>query len=1159
MSVLAYQVTHLPDLDKTEYHARYGDDPASRLAEMQTNFLYTLRVIASEYPLSCSLVYYYNPEEVDEDKKLQIFVRLHFENKIAEADLKQVKKIFKASFWRYFYNIEEVSYLGEIDLSWVKFISFGIKQEEKKKPVIIRKDEKGKITSPSYYYLIQPIEPNDEVDKVGFCSKIETYDNKSLIEVVIKPTTLFTTEQAALENMLRVLNEQSSYDVKKSEISGKLVEHPKDPVADRACKQFEDLQEAIQSQPLYEFSIRVLAESRFNASLLLNEFWVESSQNPLYREIAIGLEDAGFSRAIESVKEGTLFPEAIWADYWNHVSQDSPLLKLKRLHRLFTIEETSSFFKVVVPDSVVVFNGIRKETDLKSSNTSKNILLGWQAGKPKNQALLPLKNLNKHVFICGVPGSGKTTAVLNLLFQLWTEHGIPFLVIEPAKTEYRSMLKCTYDEVALSEDDNSTTSAYIKTRDVPNAIAKMQTDLQIYSLGNERVCPFRFNPFVFYGNTTLDEHISTLEACFKGAMPLFGPLPALLAEAIEQVYAQLGWQAQDTAEYGIKLGREFPNMQELYEAITAIFQTKQYSSDVAGDIKTALEVRIGGLLRRSVGNMLNTRTSSPDIANLMQRPVILEMDSLNEEQANLMTMFILATLRQYTRVMRKSGSSLKHIAVIEEAHNIVGANNQESGTEDASNPKEEATKYIVRMLAEMRALGEGIIIADQLPSAVAPEVIKNTNVKLAHRTVSGDDREILQQSMLLTGTQSEELARSNPGDAYLFMEGVYKPVRIKEPDTKSIYGIEEPPSDDELVKCIEGKEFYQRAIANKTFLYRQKVNQRVVVVRNQLESISNNCFKLIVSGNELLQVSLDDDKELTKFALLSEQLEEFTQRLVDVIESNKTQLDKIWNTARQQGIYDALKSELIVQTAHAGLQTHQQELEELQSRCKAKNAEVKNKIQQLADSLYLKSVTILTKCEHLYRKKIDSESNNWQKIAKFASESDVTNLKYFCNEVQGNIAKQRLLSQNNLDSTNAHKFASASAKDNYRQQQNIITELNDKLVNLSQSITLVDNQKLSLKQSFNKLRECFNSYKQQADKVLEAINQSVSSTDVQLAYKDVMAAANKFYRVLDEYEQIETDAPKQLAQNLSEEIETMVNQINLTEENITKAYQLRYR
>lgn len=102
MSVLAYQVTHLPDLDKTEYHARYGDDPASRLAEMQTNFLYTLRVIASEYPLSCSLVYYYNPEEVDEDKKLQIFVRLHFENKIAEADLKQVKKYLKLLFGEIF-------------------------------------------------------------------------------------------------------------------------------------------------------------------------------------------------------------------------------------------------------------------------------------------------------------------------------------------------------------------------------------------------------------------------------------------------------------------------------------------------------------------------------------------------------------------------------------------------------------------------------------------------------------------------------------------------------------------------------------------------------------------------------------------------------------------------------------------------------------------------------------------------------------------------------------------------------------------------------------------------------------------------------------------------------------------------------------------------
>ena len=56
MSILTYRVTQLPDLEKTEYHAQYGDDPASRLFKMQDNFLYTLHTIANQYPLTCSLV-----------------------------------------------------------------------------------------------------------------------------------------------------------------------------------------------------------------------------------------------------------------------------------------------------------------------------------------------------------------------------------------------------------------------------------------------------------------------------------------------------------------------------------------------------------------------------------------------------------------------------------------------------------------------------------------------------------------------------------------------------------------------------------------------------------------------------------------------------------------------------------------------------------------------------------------------------------------------------------------------------------------------------------------------------------------------------------------------------------------------------------------------
>ncbi|MEG3956281.1 helicase HerA domain-containing protein [Microcoleus sp. herbarium2] len=965
MSTLVYRIKHLPDLEKTEYHARYGDDPASRLSEMQGNFLYTLHNIANQYPLTCSLVYSYNPDELNQDLKLAIFVRVNFEDTLAQEDLEQIVKIFESSFWEHFYKVKKIVGSINLDLNWVQFISFGIKQEEKIEPTVApRKNKDGtKNISPSYYYCLQPFEPNDDNNLVSFVSQIESYQKRVVVEIAIKPTMLIETEQKSLETLLRGLDSITSYESETSQISGERKYQPIDPIAKRTLDLFEDLREALLNRRLYEFSLRVLAEEEFTASLLLNEFWVESSEQPLYREIGIGKNDPRFAKAIQSVELGTIFPEAVWTDYWNSVADNSTWFKFRRLHRLFTVEEAQACFKVVIPNSVVVFSGIPKETDLKSEDCKNSILLGWQAGRSQNQALVPLSNFNKHVFICGVPGSGKTTAVLNLLFQLWTEHGIPFLVIEPAKTEYRAMLKCGYKEEKLKRDPNPTTNQYITARNVEESIDKLQSDLLIYSLGNERVCPFRFNPFAFYGRTTLDEHISTLEACFKGALPLFGPMPALLAEAIEQVYAKLGWQPQDTADYGMRQQREFPTMQELYLEITGILDAKQYSSDIKSDLKTALEVRIGGLLRRSVGNMLNTRTSVPDIATLMERPVILEMDSLNEEQANLMTMFILATLRQYARVTRKSGSPLKHITVIEEAHNIVGSNAQASGEEGASNPKAEATKYIVKMLAEMRALGEGMIIADQLPSAVSPEVIKNTNVKLAHRTVSGDDREILQQSMLLTGTQSEDLARSSPGEAYLFMEGTYKPVRIQEPNTKLIYGIEEPPTDEELVECVRNKEFYQVAIAAKNSLHKEKVSQCLKDVCSQLDILYQSCLPALNNGEQLLEMSPFIKPEIQKIDLFDKRLKEFTSLLKERIEATQTELKNIWITSRKQGVHDAVQSDALIQKALAKLTRVQQNLSFTETACVA----VRQAISNLRQGLQEKDINNQFVCENYYK------------------------------------------------------------------------------------------------------------------------------------------------------------------------------------------------
>ncbi len=462
---------------------------------------------------------------------------------------------------------------------------------------------------------------------------------------------------------------------------------------------------------------------------------------------------------------------------------------LRRFARLTRLDNIGAFFRLPVPGPEPL-KTLRKETEGRVGGEGAGLVLGTDAFKPALRHRLDLKQLTKHMFVSGVPGSGKTTAILNLLVQLH-EQGIPFLVFEPAKTEYR-VLKRLKD---------------LGDAGPKNPAGETLGDLlQVYTLGQEQVSPLRFNPFEFPAGITLNEHLSALESSFKGALPIaMGPLPALINEAVDEIYAREGWS-------GTRINRgdrQYPTLAALYREIQAVFETKNYSGDVSGDLRTAIEVRIGTLLRRSIGRIFDTERSLPDIETLMSRPCIIELDALNEEQTNLMIMFLLAQVREYVRANRRSGADLSHVIVLEEAHNVIGR--AEEAGEEGGNPKAEATKYVTQFLAEVRALGEGIIIADQLPSAVAPEVIKNTNVKLAHRMVAADDREELGLTMLLDPHQFQEMARLEPGQAFLYQEGLYKPVKLVGEYVAERFDVLKGPPPDALglKSLIKSEDWYK--------------------------------------------------------------------------------------------------------------------------------------------------------------------------------------------------------------------------------------------------------------------------------------------------------------------------------------------------------------
>lgn len=430
-----------------------------------------------------------------------------------------------------------------------------------------------------------------------------------------------------------------------------------------------------------------------------------------------------------------------------------------RLPYIITAEEASEFFRLPIGNENISAGLVVNESSRTSRSYTGNIIGGGDisVGKLKSsqnsEIGLSLNDLTKHMLIVGTPGSGKTTFSVSLLDRLWKEHNIPFLVIEPAKNEYRALVQS-----------------------IP--------DLQVFTPGKNFISPFMFNPFIPPKNVKLETYKSTLKTAFAAAVSMSTPLDKIFEESVNNCYSDFRWLDTYTSD---DKGKIF-NISDFIKCFQETFEAIGYTGD-AKNIGRAGVVRLN-----SLASLFDNYFSIP-IEDLLTKPTVIELAAIeNSDQKALIIALLLLSILAYVNSNYLGEGSLRNVILLEEAHVLLDADTNAGQGE--ANPSAIAQGLVKRMLAEIRSYGVGVVIADQSPKKVTTDVVALTDIKLAFRLVEATDKQILADSSNMSETQIERLAKLKPGEAFLFFGKLDEPEEVKTEDYRLANNINITLSDE---------------------------------------------------------------------------------------------------------------------------------------------------------------------------------------------------------------------------------------------------------------------------------------------------------------------------------------------------------------------------
>jgi hypothetical protein len=357
--------------------------------------------------------------------------------------------------------------------------------------------------------------------------------------------------------------------------------------------------------------------------------------------------------------------------------------------------------------------------------------------------------LNRHVFVCGSTGAGKSQTVKGLLEEL-AGAGIPWLVIEPAKSEYARMagrLRAGGGEVLVIRP------------------------------GAADVVPASLNPLEPEPGFPLQTHVDLVRALFLAAFEVHEPFPQVLSYALTRCYEELGWELALGQSRLPGVTPKYPSLGDLQRTAKDVVEHIGYGPEVTADVRGFIDVRLGSLRLGTPGRFFEGG-HPVEVGGLLGRNVVLELEDIGNDQDKA---FFIGTvlIRLVEHLRRRYGHDearveLRHVTVVEEAHRLLRA-------VERGSPAAHAVELFAGLLAELRAYGEGIVVAEQIPSKIVPDVIKNTALKVVHRLPAHDDRFTVGATMNLDERQSQFVVTLPPGRAAVFADGMDRAVLVELP------------------------------------------------------------------------------------------------------------------------------------------------------------------------------------------------------------------------------------------------------------------------------------------------------------------------------------------------------------------------------------------